>query len=59
MGKTIRVKCSNQACGREFDHAVEPARDPTWITESRDQTVWVTCPYCDRRTVITPSDFDR
>ena len=60
MAQTIRVKCSNvPACGREFDHDVEPARKPTTITESRDQSVWVTCPFCKQRTVITLSDRDR
>jgi hypothetical protein len=59
MAKTVRVKCSNQACGREFDHAVEPTPKRTTITETRDQTIWVTCPHCNRRTVITLSDLDR
>jgi DNA-directed RNA polymerase subunit RPC12/RpoP len=59
VAKMIRVKCSNPACGREFDHDAEPSQDPTRITEARDQTVWVTCPYCNRRTVITLSDLDR
>ena len=59
MAKTVRVKCSNPACGREFDLAVEPTPKPATITESRDQTVWATCPFCNRRTVITLPDIDR